>query len=90
MSVADASARGLKEGDRVRIFNDRGETFMTVHLDNTVQDGLIISDDGPWMRDTGGSSFQTLANDKFNDRAASLMYGANIAMYDTLTQVEKA
>jgi anaerobic selenocysteine-containing dehydrogenase len=45
VSPADAAARGLKDGARIRIFNDRGEFRARAHVTDRVPPGTV------WMRD---------------------------------------
>lgn len=40
MHPADAAARGLKEGDIVRAFNDRGDTLAGVQITSRVPEGV--------------------------------------------------
>jgi len=39
MAPADAECRGLNDGDRVRIWSQRGETFMPVRIDIRIKTG---------------------------------------------------
>jgi anaerobic selenocysteine-containing dehydrogenase len=41
LNAADANARGLKEGDDVRVFNDQGEIRMKVEVTNLVLPGVV-------------------------------------------------
>jgi nitrate reductase alpha subunit len=42
MSTRDADARGVRDGDRVRVFNDNGEFEAEVKLAAAVQPGELI------------------------------------------------
>ncbi|WP_028795552.1 molybdopterin-containing oxidoreductase family protein [Thalassobaculum salexigens] len=55
INPADAAARGIEEGDRVRVHNDLGETVLRAVLTDAVRPGSVYSDKGTWMRtsDTG-------------------------------------
>ena len=50
MHPADASSRGLGDGDAVRIFNEEGEIFMPLRVTDSVRPGVISSDKGAWLR----------------------------------------
>jgi molybdopterin guanine dinucleotide-containing S/N-oxide reductase-like protein len=39
----DAAARGIHEGDAVRVFNDRGEITLKARVDGAVQPGVVAS-----------------------------------------------
>ncbi|MFD0703134.1 dehydrogenase [Slackia equolifaciens] len=90
INPTDAEARGLQSGDTVRIFNDRGEFSVTCLINNAARPGQVYMCEGTWCRDTGGASYQDVTNDTLIERGKVLPYGANIPMYDTLVQVEKA
>ena len=39
ISAADAAARGIHDGDRVRVFNSRGEILLTARVNGATQPG---------------------------------------------------
>jgi len=43
ISAADANARGIKEGDPVRVFNRRGEIRLQARVDGRVQPGVVAA-----------------------------------------------
>jgi len=46
----DAAARGISEGDKVTVFNDRGKLTVTAELSDAVQPGLVTMPFGWWHR----------------------------------------
>jgi anaerobic selenocysteine-containing dehydrogenase len=50
MHPQDAAARGLREGTRVRVWNDLGEVFLPVHITDAVRPGVVCSLKGAWLR----------------------------------------
>jgi len=42
MNVSDARARGLKDGDMVRIFNDKGVAVIPAYVTSRVMPGLVV------------------------------------------------
>ncbi|MFN8545056.1 MAG: molybdopterin oxidoreductase family protein [Candidatus Binatia bacterium] len=46
----DAAARGIREGDRVRVFNDRGDCALWAHLSTDVRPGVIVAAGQWWSR----------------------------------------
>lgn len=90
MNPADAKARGLANGDVARVFNDRGEWKATVQVNDAIRPGSVNANEGPWMANARGTSFQDLINEELIERGDSLMYGANIPFNDTLVEVAKA
>lgn len=45
---ADAAERGIREGDIVRVFNDRGAFLAGVHLSDTLRPGVVQISTGAW------------------------------------------
>jgi anaerobic selenocysteine-containing dehydrogenase len=43
MHMTDAGARGIQDGDWVRVFNDRGEVRLRARVDGTVQPGVVAA-----------------------------------------------
>lgn len=48
MNEQDAKARNIKDGERVRIFNDRGEIQMPVKITNRMMPGTAAIPQGAW------------------------------------------
>jgi anaerobic selenocysteine-containing dehydrogenase len=49
---ADARARGIADGDRVRVFNGRGEVLTTARLDPDLRPGVAQLPKGIWSHNT--------------------------------------
>ncbi|MAL78267.1 MAG: molybdopterin-binding oxidoreductase [Sneathiella sp.] len=52
MHPADAAARGLADGIRVRLFNELGEVFLPLKITENVREGVIYSPKGSWFKTT--------------------------------------
>lgn len=48
INVADAKARGIKEGDFVRVFNDRGEVLIKAYVTSRIMPGVTVIRQGAW------------------------------------------
>ncbi|HYF09598.1 MAG TPA: molybdopterin-dependent oxidoreductase [Acetobacteraceae bacterium] len=48
MNPADATARGLRDGARVRVFNDLGEVVLALRVTDAVPPGVVASEKGAW------------------------------------------
>jgi anaerobic selenocysteine-containing dehydrogenase len=54
ISPEDASKRGLTEGQKIRVFNQKGELFSMVSISNRVLPGLAVFPNGIWFNEGGG------------------------------------
>ena len=62
MHPQDAAARGLADGQAVRVHNELGEVFLTLKITDAVAPGVLVSDKGAWMRTTqNGQTVSALA-----------------------------
>jgi len=85
MTAVDAAARDLGDGDRARIFNDRGELTMRVRVSERVQPGLVAI---PFGWDAGSLPGQRSANALTNATIGDA--GGGSAFHDNLVQIEPA
>jgi anaerobic selenocysteine-containing dehydrogenase len=85
ISLADAAARGLEDGARIRIFNDRGEFQARANVTDRIPAGTV------WMRDgwtglnrltSGVASIPDEAVDTFD-------FSAGQAAFDAMVEVEQ-
>jgi anaerobic selenocysteine-containing dehydrogenase len=82
MSAADARARGIAEGDLVRVFNGRGEIRLKARVDGKVQPG-VVSASLFWAKLTPGSrNINVLTSEKLTD------LGNSATFYSVLVEVE--
>jgi anaerobic selenocysteine-containing dehydrogenase len=49
MNPADAQARGLKTGQKVRVWNDLGEVVLPLEVTDGVPPGVLASEKGAWL-----------------------------------------
>ena len=54
ISPDDASARGLREGQKIRVFNQKGELLSRVSISNRILPGLAVFPNGIWVNEGGG------------------------------------
>jgi anaerobic selenocysteine-containing dehydrogenase len=76
-----AIEKGLKDGDLVKIFNDRGELTGNIKVMKKAHPKTINIDEGQWQK--FGGSVNTLTSDLESDN------GAGSTLYDCLVNLEK-
>lgn len=76
----DASVRGIAEGDRVEVRNDRGALTLAATLSDSVQPGLVTIPFGWWHRATPeGRAVNALTNPAVpDDDAGSSFFHENL------------
>jgi anaerobic selenocysteine-containing dehydrogenase len=68
MHADDATARGLTDGDLVRVFNELGEVHCLVHVSPMVRAGVVSLPKGLWRRCTrNGATGTALVPDSLTD-----------------------
>jgi anaerobic dimethyl sulfoxide reductase subunit A len=53
INPVDAAARGLRDGDPVRVFNDRGTTVLPCRVTNRIMPGVVDIPQGAWWTPDG-------------------------------------
>jgi anaerobic selenocysteine-containing dehydrogenase len=84
ISASDAHSRGIAGGDRVRVFNQRGEILLKARVNGKVQPG-VVSAHLNWAKMTPGfESINSLTSEKLSDM------GNSATFYSVLVEVELA
>jgi len=89
MNPIDADARDVRDGDVVRVFNDRGSMKLKVNIHEGIKPGTVNVNQGWWPEHFLEGTHQDLTHSVIN-RAQELIYEPNSALYDVLVEVEKA
>jgi anaerobic selenocysteine-containing dehydrogenase len=83
MHSADAQVRGIADGERVRVYNHRGEIFLKARVDGAVQPG-VVSASLNWAKlSPGFRNINVLTSEKLSD------LGNSATFYSVLVEVEK-
>jgi anaerobic selenocysteine-containing dehydrogenase len=84
MHSADARARGIADGETVRVYNRRGEIFLKARVDGAVQPG-VVSARLNWAKlGPGFRNINVLTSEKLSD------LGNSATFYSVLVEVESA
>jgi anaerobic dimethyl sulfoxide reductase subunit A len=71
MHPADAAARGIVDGQRVRVFNGRGATIVPARVTDRIAPGVVSIKDGAWFTPgAGGADTRGCCNVLTADRSA--------------------
>ncbi|MCL1798246.1 MAG: molybdopterin-dependent oxidoreductase [Eggerthellaceae bacterium] len=84
MNPVDAQARGISEGDYVRVVNDRGMAVLKAHMHAGIRPGVVDTEHTWYQERYKDGHYATLTNGTVNNFINAT------AHFDTLVQVEKA
>ncbi len=73
---ADAGARGISDGQQVRVFNDRGEFAVEARLSDEVATGVVVSPMGAWRE--AGSTVNAVTPFTFADLGNAPTFSDNL------------
>ena len=84
MHLADAAARGIRDGDRVRIFNDRGSFTARARVGDKAREGVVVALSVWWRKLTAdGRNANEVTSQALTD------IGKGATFYDCLVEVER-
>jgi anaerobic selenocysteine-containing dehydrogenase len=83
LHAVDASVRGIKEGDKVRVFNDRGGFEGDAKITSDVNAGIIVATLGYW-RQLNKGTVNCISSAEFVDMGHAPTFS------DNLVQIELA
>ncbi len=81
---ADAHARGIADGERVRVYNRRGELFLKARVDGSVRPGVVAARLNWAKLSPGFRNINVLTSEKLSD------LGNSATFYSVLVDVESA
>jgi anaerobic selenocysteine-containing dehydrogenase len=84
ISPADASARGIADGELVRIFNDRGEHRAQAKVSDRARPGVVVAFSIYWHKQSpGGHNCNAVTSQALTD------HGGGATFYACLVEVER-
>jgi anaerobic selenocysteine-containing dehydrogenase len=85
MDRVDAAARGLTDGDRVQVWNDRARLTLPARISDRLRPGVVAIPFGWWSDDHGEPmTANSLTSDTLTD------WGGGVAYSDTLVEISRA
>ena len=84
MHPTDAASREIREGDRVRLFNELGAVLCRAHVDSGMREGVVFLPKGLWSHNTeSGTTANALSPDTLTD------LGGGACFNDARVEVER-
>ncbi len=84
VNAVDAAARGIGDGDRVRVFNDRGSFRVVARVGDRARTGVLVAPSIWWLKKAAdGENANAVTSDALTDMAHGATY------YDTAVDVER-
>jgi anaerobic selenocysteine-containing dehydrogenase len=84
IAPADAAARGIADGDRVDVRNDRGRASFVARVTDATRPGVVVAEGLWWHRfQSGGRNVNALTSDRVADM------GGGPAFHSNLVEVER-
>ena len=90
MNPEDAVARGLADGETVRVYNDRGEFTAKLQFDESIRPGSVYMAEERFLQYSPGGLMQNVTNSLPIARSYTGVHGAQVPYNDNLVQVERA
>jgi anaerobic selenocysteine-containing dehydrogenase len=84
MHAEDAAARGIRDGDRVRVFNQRGSFVLAARVNGKPRRGVVVAPSVWWKKHSPGGGN---ANNVTSQRVTDL--GGGATFYDCLVEVAR-
>jgi anaerobic selenocysteine-containing dehydrogenase len=82
MHSVDAQARGIANGETVRVYNGRGEIFLKARVDGAVRPGVVAAKLNWAKLGPGSRNINVLTSEKLSD------LGNSATFYSVLVDVE--
>lgn len=89
VSPEDARKRGIKTGDEVEIFNERGSFRTKARVSNAARPGSVFMAESTYRRFLDFTLMQSVSNNKLNPRGYAEPFGPMIPFNDTLVEIKK-
>jgi len=90
LNPEDARTRGISDGERVRVYNDRGSTVLLARVTVRMARGAVSIKEGAWFTpDAAGTDINGCANVLTADRSApcgATTYNTNLVEVERLSQ----
>jgi len=83
---ATARSRGINDGDRVRVFNDRGACILLAEVTEDTQAGLLVAEGLHWPRLSPGGGANQLTSQRLTDMGETCAFHCSLVEVEGLVQ----
>jgi anaerobic selenocysteine-containing dehydrogenase len=84
----DAAARGIGPGDRIRVFNNRGEFEAVARVDDLVRPGVVMTTKGHWPKLNHGSAANATVDERDADMGGGPVFNDNRVQVAAVTRIQ--
>jgi anaerobic dimethyl sulfoxide reductase subunit A len=88
MNPSDAELRGIKDGDVVTVYNDRGSVSLRAMIHEGIRPGVVNLKQGWWPEHFVKGSHQNLTHDRINP-VHKVFFEPNASIFDVCVEVRK-
>ncbi|HEX2418414.1 MAG TPA: molybdopterin-dependent oxidoreductase [Micromonosporaceae bacterium] len=88
MNPADASQRGIADGERVRVFNDRGAFTATAKVADLVRPAVVATTKGHWLKVIKGPNLNATVDERDADMGNGAVFHDNRVEIELVTDTE--
>lgn len=85
----DAKRRGIRNGDQVRVFNDRGETHLPAFVTKRIMPGVISVPQGAWYQPRSGDGVDMGGSVNILTSLHPTPYAKGNGQHSALVEIEK-
>jgi len=83
INAVDADARGIKDGDKVRVFNDRGGFEADARITDDVNPGVVVATLGYW-RQLNQGTVNIISSAEFVNMGHAPTFSDNLVQVEAL------
>ena len=83
INATDATSRNIKDGDKVRVFNDRGAFEGDARITDDVNAGIVVSTLGYW-RQLNEGTVNSISSAEFGDMGHSPSFSDNLVQVESV------
>jgi len=84
INAVDAESRGINDGDKVRVFNDRGGFESDAKITDDVNSGIVVATLGYWRQLNSKGTVNCISSAEFGDMVHSTSFSDNLVQVESV------